>query len=66
MPTLCLHCALKALTEQREAEIFDEDPDVHQQRVHPDLEATMRERRELEEKATAMLPLLMARTKGVQ
>lgn len=48
MPTMCIQCSMLALVEGREPPIFDETPDEHQRRVHPDLIATQRERRDLE------------------
>jgi hypothetical protein len=44
MPTVCIQCALKALVAGEPAPIFDEAPDVHAARVHPDLRATATER----------------------
>jgi len=48
VPTVCVQCALRALVAGEPAPVWDEEPEVHQQRMHPDLEATARERRELE------------------
>jgi hypothetical protein len=44
----CLQCSLKALLDGREAPIFDETPDAHMTRCHPDPEVTSQERHELE------------------
>lgn len=49
MTTFCIHCALKAaVTGIRDRVIFDETPEEHVKRVHPDAEATQKERIELE------------------
>ena len=48
MPTMCIQCAMKALLEGKTPEHFDEEPEAHMRRVHPDPEATQRERQELE------------------
>lgn len=55
MPTLCIQCALRALLNDRAPEVFDEEPEEHQRRVHPDPEGTQRERRELERELTKKL-----------
>jgi hypothetical protein len=49
MATLCVQCALKAMVEKREPELFDEEPDVHMRRVHPNPLDTYRERQMLED-----------------
>jgi hypothetical protein len=48
MPTVCIQCAMRALVRGDPPPVFDEEPAAHQQRVHPDLRATARERRALE------------------
>lgn len=48
MPTVCVQCAMRAMLENQAAPVFGETPEEHQRRVHPDLEAAQRERRELE------------------
>lgn len=48
MPTLCIQCSMKALIAGDTPPVFDETPEAHQQRMHPDLAATRRERVELE------------------
>ena len=55
MPTVCIQCSLRALVRGERSPVFDESPEAHQQRVHPDLIATQRERRELEAQLTARL-----------
>ena len=55
MPTICLQCSMKALLAGQQPPTFDEEPDVHQKRVHPDLEETLRERRPLELQLAAKL-----------
>jgi len=47
-PTVCIHCSMKALLANEPAPSFDESPEEHLARVHPDPEATSQERRELE------------------
>jgi hypothetical protein len=39
---------MKAILAGEPAPVFEEEPAAHQRRVHPDLEATRTERRELE------------------
>ena len=50
----CLHCGMKALLEGRAPATFDETPEEHMARCHPDREACEREREkfgaELEER----------------
>ena len=50
MPGLvCVQCNMKAVVEGTDIVLFDESPAEHLARVHPDPEATQRERRELEQ-----------------
>ena len=46
--TICAHCALKAALAGKTPEPFQEEPEEHLARVHPDAEATARERDELQ------------------
>lgn len=53
MPTVCMQCAMKALVNggipgMGAASTFDETPEEHMARVHPDIEQTLRERMKLE------------------
>jgi len=48
MPTMCIQCAMRAMLIDEPSPTFDETPEEHQRRVHPDLTATQIERRELE------------------
>lgn len=48
MATMCIQCALRALLKDEQVPVFDETAEDHQQRVHPDPEATNAERRDLE------------------
>ena len=48
MPTMCIQCAMRAMLNDEPSPTFDETPEQHQRRVHPDLTATQIERRELE------------------
>lgn len=57
MPTLCVQCSLRAFVEGRASVMFDEDPEEHRARFHPDPEETRRERVELERIAAQMLGL---------
>jgi hypothetical protein len=48
MPTICIQCSMRAMLTGDPAPIFEEEPEAHRTRVHPDLVETQRERRELE------------------
>lgn len=48
MPTVCIQCAMRALLAGEPPPAFEETPEAHLARVHPDLDATRRERRTLE------------------
>lgn len=63
MPTVCIQCSLKALAEGRTVEFFDEEPEEHRLRVHPDPAATQRERVELEQRVMAD-PEILRKIKG--
>lgn len=44
----CVQCALKAMLANEQPTFFNESMEDHVQRVHPNLEATKRERVEME------------------
>lgn len=48
MPTMCIQCAMRALANNEPVPTFDETPEQHAARAHPDQAATLRERQELE------------------
>jgi len=48
MPTMCIQCAMRAMLNNEPPPMFDETPEEHQRRVHPDLIATQAERSVLE------------------
>jgi hypothetical protein len=48
MATMCFQCAMKAIIEHRAVVRYDEEPEEHRKRVHPDQIATDRERKLLE------------------
>jgi hypothetical protein len=54
MKTACVQCALEAFVttddaaELRRLSVFDETPEQHRERVHPDPQVTHTRRRELE------------------
>lgn len=50
MPTVCIQCAMKAMLagEQGGGGVFEETPEAHMKRVHPDPAATHAERKALE------------------
>jgi hypothetical protein len=45
----CLQCAMKAVLAGDEPPFFDETPEAHMERCHPDPYATYRERQMLEQ-----------------
>lgn len=55
MPLVCLQCSLRAVVAHEPAPSFDESAEAHVARCHPDLEATRRERRDLERQLAAQL-----------
>jgi hypothetical protein len=55
MPTVCIQCSMRALLNDEPPPWFDETPEQHQRRVHPDLAATQIERRELEKRLAEKL-----------
>ena len=55
MATACIQCSLRAMVENRKPPVFDETPEAHMARCHPDPEATARERGELEAAMRAKL-----------
>jgi hypothetical protein len=48
MTTLCIQCAMRALLDDKPSPTFDETPEQHARRCHPDPVTTRRERMELE------------------
>ncbi len=56
MPTACIQCAMKAILAGEQPPVFDETPEEHARRVHPDPIATRDERRELERQLKDRLP----------
>ena len=52
---LCIQCAMRALLKGEPTPMFDETPEEHQRRVHPDPFATRLERLELERQLTEKL-----------
>lgn len=55
MPTMCVQCAMRAMLEGVTLPVFDESPEEHRARMHPDPVATDVERRELIEQLTKKL-----------
>ena len=51
----CIQCALRALLKGEDPQKFDETMAEHIRRVHPDPQATLAERRELEEAIAALI-----------
>lgn len=64
MPTVCISCAIRALLHDEPSPVFDETPEAHQRRVHPNLQETLRERRDLERALQAKLAALHTTPKG--
>lgn len=54
MSTLCIQCALKAVVNGEQPQVFDEEPEEHAAKYHPDPVAVQRERVELERKLMQM------------
>jgi hypothetical protein len=48
MPTICVQCAMEAALKGEPCPSFDEEPDEHGRRVHPDPVKTQARRNELE------------------
>lgn len=48
MPTICIHCAMRALLDGEQPPVFSESPEEHASRMHPDPVENTRERKELE------------------
>jgi hypothetical protein len=44
---VCIQCAMEAMLKGERYEPTDEEPEAHQRRVHPDLDATRTRRQEL-------------------
>ena len=55
MPTMCIQCAMRAMLKDEPTPMFDETPEEHQRRAHPDLAATQIERQELVRQLTEKL-----------
>lgn len=53
--TICVQCALRAFCEDIPAPIFDETPEEHRAKYHPDPESTRIEREMLERRASVKL-----------
>lgn len=49
MSTFCIQCAMKAMVDHQIPPTFEESPEEHLRRVHPDPAATQAERKVLEE-----------------
>lgn len=47
--TLCIQCSMKAMLAGEPTPSFDETPEEHMRRLHPDPEAVARERKELDQ-----------------
>lgn len=47
-PMMCVHCTLRALVKCESVPTFDETPQEHIDRCHPNAEETERERKALE------------------
>lgn len=56
MPTVCIHCAMRAIVAGTPSPVFDEEPDDHARIHHPDLVATQRERVALLEQLARVIP----------
>lgn len=48
MALVCIHCSLKAMLNGEPPPSFDEEPEEHVARLHPDPVENWKERRELE------------------
>lgn len=48
-PLVCLQCSMKAMLAGEPAPVFDETPEAHMLRCHPDPYQTYRERQMLEQ-----------------
>lgn len=61
MPTFCIQCALEAFVKGKGASVppemtmFEETPEEHMKRVHPDPVATQNRRQELEQEAAEIM-----------
>jgi hypothetical protein len=55
MPTVCIQCAMRAILAGEPVPTFDEEPDEHQRRCHPDLDEAARERAELQRQLQALM-----------
>jgi hypothetical protein len=52
---ICIQCSMKAMLNNEAPPSFDETPEEHVKRCHPDLEAARKERQELMLKLDAKL-----------
>lgn len=55
MPTVCVQCAMRAMLNDERPPVFDETPEQHRRRLHPDPAAAQRERRQLERQVAKKL-----------
>jgi hypothetical protein len=55
MPLFCLQCAMRAMVAGRPPEHFNESPEAHVLRVHPDPVACQAERQELEAQVAKLI-----------
>jgi hypothetical protein len=53
--TMCIQCAMRAMLNDEQPPLFDETPEDHRSRVHPDPAETTRERLVLEEQLAEKL-----------
>jgi hypothetical protein len=53
--TVCIQCAMRAMVAGQPPPTFDETPEAHAARVHPDPRETQRERQQLEAQLAAMI-----------
>lgn len=53
--TVCLLCSMRAMLAEEPTPLFEETPEQHLVRVHPDFEATVVERADVEKKLLAKL-----------
>lgn len=55
MALMCLHCAMRAIAAGQAPQTFDESPEAHIARMHPDPAACIAERRQLEEQVNRLI-----------
>lgn len=65
--TVCIQCAMRAMLAGTPPPVFDETPDEHAKRAHPDPLATYRERQQLEADlyASGLIPGATAGPSGI-